>query len=67
MKTTGIHAIRRGTPGRPSLRSWPLAAVLADSCQGCFMQLPPQLVHVLRGGRKVVKCPSCARLLYMAQ
>jgi hypothetical protein len=29
MKKTGIHAIRRGTPGRPSLRSWPLAAVLA--------------------------------------
>jgi len=29
MKKTGIHAIRRGTPGRPSLRSWPLAAILA--------------------------------------
>jgi uncharacterized protein len=42
------------------------ASVVGSSCQGCFMQLPPQLVHVLRGGRKVVKCPSCARLLYMA-
>jgi len=44
-----------------------LASVVGSSCQGCFMQLPPQLVHVLRGGRKIVKCPSCARLLYMAQ
>ena len=29
MKTTIIHAIRRGIPGKSSLRSWPLAAVLA--------------------------------------
>jgi len=43
-----------------------LAPVVGDSCQGCFMQLPPQLCHVLRGGRTVVRCPSCSRLLYMA-
>ncbi|MBM4031521.1 MAG: hypothetical protein FJ291_07000 [Planctomycetes bacterium] len=42
-----------------------LAAVVAESCQGCFMQLPPELCHTLRGGRKIVKCPSCSRLLYM--
>jgi predicted nucleic acid-binding Zn-ribbon protein len=42
-----------------------LAAVVGSSCQGCFMQLPPQLCHTLQGGRRIVKCPSCARLLYM--
>ncbi|HUT31936.1 MAG TPA: C4-type zinc ribbon domain-containing protein [Planctomycetota bacterium] len=42
-----------------------LASVVGSSCQGCFMQLPPQLCHVLRGGRKIVKCPSCSRLLYL--
>ncbi|HPD14911.1 MAG TPA: C4-type zinc ribbon domain-containing protein [Planctomycetota bacterium] len=42
-----------------------LAPVVGNSCQGCFMQLPPQLSHTLRAGRKIVKCPSCSRLLYM--
>ncbi len=43
-----------------------LAAVAGGSCQGCFMQLPPQICHTVRAGRQIVKCPSCARLLYMA-
>lgn len=43
-----------------------LAPVVGDSCQGCFMTLPPQLCNVLRGTRKkIVKCPSCSRLLYL--
>jgi len=42
-----------------------LAAVVSNTCQGCFMQLPPQFGNVLRGGRQVVRCPSCARLLYL--
>lgn len=42
-----------------------LAPVVGNSCQGCFMELPPQVSHMVRGGRKVVKCPNCSRLLYM--
>jgi len=42
-----------------------LAAVVSNTCQGCFMQLPPQFGNVLRGGRQVVRCPSCGRLLYL--
>ena len=42
-----------------------LAPVVENACQGCFMQLPPQLGHELRGGRQVVRCPNCSRLLYL--
>lgn len=42
-----------------------LAPVVANACQGCFMQLPPQLGHMLRGGRTIVRCPNCSRLLYL--
>jgi uncharacterized protein len=42
-----------------------LASVVSSTCQGCFMQLPPQFVNVLRGGRQIVRCPSCSRLLYL--
>ena len=42
-----------------------LAPVVGNACQGCFMQLPPQLDHMLRGGRSIVRCPNCSRLLYL--
>lgn len=33
-------------------------------CQGCFMELPPQVVNELMKGDKVVACERCSRLLY---
>ena len=42
-----------------------LASVVAECCQGCHMRMPPQLGHVLRGGRQIVRCPNCSRLLYL--
>ena len=42
-----------------------LAPVVGNACQGCFMQLPPQLDHALRGGRSIVRCPNCSRILYL--
>jgi predicted nucleic acid-binding Zn-ribbon protein len=42
-----------------------LAPVVGNACQGCFMQLPPQMGHSLRGGRDIVRCPSCTRILYL--
>ena len=42
-----------------------LAACVGSTCQGCFMQVPPQLDHDLRAGTKIVYCPSCSRILYL--
>jgi len=42
-----------------------IAACIGRTCQGCFMQIPPQLDHVLRAGAKIVHCPSCSRILYL--
>jgi predicted nucleic acid-binding Zn-ribbon protein len=42
-----------------------IAAVVGHTCQGCFMQMPPQLDHDLRSGTKLVHCPSCSRILYI--
>jgi len=44
-----------------------LAAAVGNTCQGCFMQLPPQLGHMLRAGRQIVRCPVCSRLLYLPE
>ncbi|MBL7222718.1 MAG: hypothetical protein ISS72_02595 [Candidatus Brocadiae bacterium] len=41
-----------------------LALVTGEVCQGCFMQLPPQLAHTVVAGTTIVHCPSCSRILY---
>ncbi len=42
-----------------------LAQVVNGTCQGCFMQLPPQLGHTAEAGVGIVHCPSCSRILYV--
>ena len=35
-----------------------------DSCSGCFMQIPPQVVNEVIAGDRVISCQSCSRILY---
>ncbi len=40
-----------------------LIVVEAGSCQGCNMQLPPQLYNILQRANSLEQCPSCQRLM----
>lgn len=40
-----------------------VARVLDESCGACHVELPPQVVNEVIGGR-IKACPSCSRLLY---
>ena len=42
-----------------------LSAVKGKSCQGCFMNLPPQVINEIKMKDKIVTCESCARILYI--
>lgn len=42
-----------------------LAAVKSHSCQGCFMNLPPQVINEIKMKDKIITCESCARILYI--
>jgi len=35
------------------------------ACQGCFMNLPPQVINEIKMGDKIITCESCARILYI--
>ena len=39
-------------------------AVKNDSCTGCFMQIPPQVVNELIASDRLITCQSCSRILY---
>jgi predicted nucleic acid-binding Zn-ribbon protein len=41
-----------------------VVAVSEGICQGCYMNIPPQLWNELIKSEKLILCPSCHRILY---
>ncbi len=41
-----------------------IVAVKNGACTGCYMTLPPQVVHDIRKGLKVHHCRFCSRILF---
>ncbi len=44
-----------------------MTAVQGGTCQGCFMHVPPQLTIEIQKLKTVHPCPSCHRILYLAE
>lgn len=42
-----------------------IVTVRHHACQGCFINLPPQVINEIRMKEKVVSCENCARILYI--
>jgi predicted nucleic acid-binding Zn-ribbon protein len=45
-------------------RGLAVVAVKNGTCQGCNMNIPPQLYNVLQRGVTIEICPSCSRIIY---
>ena len=41
-----------------------IAEVKDGVCQGCYMNIPPQMYNELQRGNSLINCPSCERLIY---
>jgi len=41
--------------------------VAGDSCQGCFRQMPAQVINEIRMKDAIVMCENCARILYIEE
>ncbi len=44
-----------------------LVGVVAGTCQGCNMNVPPQLYNTLRASLGTDVCPSCNRIIYAVE
>jgi len=42
-----------------------LVQVKHNSCQGCFMNVPPQVINEIKMNDKLIFCEMCARILYI--
>jgi predicted nucleic acid-binding Zn-ribbon protein len=43
-----------------------IAVVLVrnEGCQGCFVNIPPQLYNEVQKNKEIIVCPNCQRILY---
>jgi predicted nucleic acid-binding Zn-ribbon protein len=55
LKRYGTIRMRRGLA---------VVSVRNGTCQGCNMNIPPQLYNVIQRGQTVETCPSCHRIIY---
>jgi len=42
-----------------------MAEVVHDSCGGCHLNIPPQVINEIKMKREIIFCESCARILYI--
>ena len=42
-----------------------LVKVESHSCQGCFMNVPPQVINEIKMNDKLIFCEMCSRILYI--
>ena len=55
LKRYGTIRMRRGLA---------VVSVRNGTCQGCNMNIPPQLYNMLQRGQSLETCPSCHRIIY---
>jgi len=48
-------------------RTTAIVPVIGGTCQGCHMNIPPQLNNELRATGRIDTCPSCFRMIYAAE
>ncbi len=48
-------------------RGTALAEIRDETCGGCHLELPPQVLNEVKGGKKLVTCERCSRILYWTE
>jgi predicted nucleic acid-binding Zn-ribbon protein len=64
MGTLDKGIIDQYTSVRSRLGKLAVAKVASSICQGCHMNIPPQLYNELQRFEKIIFCPNCHRIIY---
>ena len=38
-----------------------------EACQGCYMNVPPQVINEIKMAKGLVVCGNCSRILYIEE
>ncbi|MBN1769716.1 MAG: hypothetical protein JXB32_00525 [Deltaproteobacteria bacterium] len=41
-----------------------MVEVIGGNCQGCHLQIPPQIFNEVQRGERILQCPNCTRIIY---
>ena len=41
-----------------------VVSVRQETCQGCFVHIPPQMFIEVQKNNEIIRCPNCNRILY---
>jgi predicted nucleic acid-binding Zn-ribbon protein len=41
-----------------------IVLVMNEGCQGCYVNIPPQLYNEVQRNKEIIMCPNCQRILY---
>ena len=41
-----------------------MVEVIGGNCQGCHLQIPPQIFNEVQRGERVLQCPNCTRIIF---
>ena len=44
-----------------------MVSVKGSACQGCFLNVPPQVINEIKLKKSLVVCEACARILYLEE
>jgi predicted nucleic acid-binding Zn-ribbon protein len=41
-----------------------IVLVKNEGCQGCYVNIPPQMYNEVQKNNEIILCPNCHRILY---
>jgi predicted nucleic acid-binding Zn-ribbon protein len=63
LKKLDVGILKKYDVLRKSLRGVGISRAKNEACEGCFMNLPPQLYNMVIKGDKIYHCPFCQRFI----
>lgn len=64
MHMLDAELLRRYTMLKDKRNGIAVVLVKDEGCQGCYVNIPPQLYNEVKKNQEVIACPNCQRILY---
>jgi predicted nucleic acid-binding Zn-ribbon protein len=64
LKETDPDLLKRYTALKEKRNGIAIVLVKNEGCQGCFVNIPPQMYNEVQKNKEIILCPNCHRILY---
>lgn len=61
---TDADLLKRYTALKEKRNGIAIVLVKNEGCQGCFVNIPPQMYNEVQKNKEIILCPNCHRILY---